>query len=509
MRPSGAQVPANVRVSAPGNISANEVTISINPAQPQMLAAGSNLRFTYRSTDAGQTWTQGLLPPGTYGDPCVIFDAVGNLYYGHLANLAAGFWLDRIIVHRSTDGGASWKDSATTAVNGLKQQDKEWIVADRTGLPSTGRLYMAWTEFDVYGSREAKDSTRIMVSRSTDGGASWSTPLRVNEQSGNCVDEDSTVEGAVPAVGPNGEVYLSWAGPSGIMFDKSTDGGVTWGRDVFVTTQPGGWDYGVSGIYRANGLPVTACDPSNSPYRGRIYINWTDQRNGVVNTDVFLIASTDGGGTWGPVRRVNNDISGRDQFFTWMTVDPENGHLYVIYYDRRNTVSDLTDVYVSRSTDGGETFTDMKVSQSSFFPTVTTFFGDYTGIDARGGKVYPIWMRLDTTKMSVWTAPMNFNAGAVETPPVASLPGAFSLDQNYPNPFNPETRIPYRLTEAAAVRLQVFDLLGREVVTLVNERRVPGIYSASWDARGVASGVYYARLEAGGHRAEIKMVVLR
>lgn len=59
--------------------------------------------------------------------------------------------------------------------------------------------------------------------------------LTVSDQAGDCIDSDNTDEGAVPAVGPNGEVYLSWSGPQGIMFDKSTDGGVTWGKDVSVT----------------------------------------------------------------------------------------------------------------------------------------------------------------------------------------------------------------------------------------------------------------------------------
>jgi hypothetical protein len=502
-----AQVPVNVRVSAPGNISANEVTIAVNPAAPRHLAAGSNLRFTYRSTDAGVTWVQGELPPGTYGDPSVTFDAAGNLYYAHLANLPSGYWLDRIIVHRSIDGGATWRDSATTAVRAPKQQDKEWIAADRTGSPYAGRLYMAWTEFDAYGSNSVGDSSRILFSRSENGGASWSAPLRVSEQAGNCADGDSTVEGAVPAVGPNGEVYLSWAGPAGITFARSTDGGVTWEKNIFVTTEPGGWDFGVSGIFRANGFPVTACDVSASPYRGRVYVNWTDQRNGILNTDVFLIASTDGGTTWGPVTRVNGDISGRDQFFSWMTVDPVNGDVDVIYYDRRNTVSDLTDVYVSRSTDGGATFSDMKVSQSSFFPTSGTFFGDYTGIDARGGKVYPIWMRLDTTRMSVWTAPLDFTTGVAQD--AAQLPLGFGLEQNYPNPFNPATTVEFTLPVAGYITLTVYDVLGREVALLDRGERGAGRHTVAWEARGMASGIYVARLRAEGRLAEVKMVLLR
>mgnify|MGYP000152932990 CR=1 FL=1 len=77
------------------------------------------------------------------------------------------------------------------------------------------------------------------------------------------------------------------ASSSSIVFDKSIDGGNTWlDEDIFINSQPGGWNYNIPGIYRANGLPITCCDISNSPNRGTIYVNWTDQRNGEDDTDV-------------------------------------------------------------------------------------------------------------------------------------------------------------------------------------------------------------------------------
>jgi hypothetical protein len=76
---------------------------------------------------------------------------------------------------------------------------------------------------------------------------------------------------------------------------------------------PGGGDYAVLGIYRANGLPVTA---SAGPYRGSIYVNWTDQRNGPTDTDVWLTRCDDGGQNWSAPIRVNDDAPGRHQFFT-------------------------------------------------------------------------------------------------------------------------------------------------------------------------------------------------
>ncbi len=79
----------------------------------------------------------------------------------------------------------------------------------------------------------------------------------------------------------------------------------------------------------------------------------------------------------------------------------------------------------------------------------------------------------------------------------ARVPTAFALKQNYPNPFNPSTNINYQIPNANHVVLKVLDILGREVATLVNEVKEPGPYTATWDASGVASGVYMYRLKSG------------
>ncbi len=402
-----AQYP-NVLVSNPSFNDPEEVSIAINPTNPQNLAAGANIRYYYYSTNGGLNWTQGQLGStyGVWGDPCTIYDHLGNLYFAHLSNPPSpGYWIDRIVVQKSTNGGATWNNGVGVGFNPpVKNQDKEWLAADMTDSPHRGNVYMAWTEFDNYGSSNPADSTRILFARSTDQGTTWSAPVRVSDRGGDCVDEDNTVEGAVPSVGPDGTVYTTWSGPLGLMFDKSTDGGATWGSDIFVAAQPGGWDFAVSGIYRANGMPITACDVSTSTHRGNVYVCWSDQRNGLTDTDVFLVKSTDGGQTWGSVRRVNNDLTTRHQFFVWMTIDQTTGYLYFVFYDRRNTSGNTTDVYMARSTDGGETFSNFLVSQSSFTPQSGVFFGDYTNIAAMNGKIYPIWMRLDGSSLSVWTA---------------------------------------------------------------------------------------------------------
>ncbi|MEK6754945.1 MAG: exo-alpha-sialidase [Bacteroidota bacterium] len=498
----------NIRVSSPSSTTPEEVTIAINPTNPLNLVAGANLRFYYYSIDGGASWSQGQLPLGTWGDPCVIFDAAGRAYYGHLSSPAGGFFIERLIVHRSSDGGKTWSDSVGVGYNPPKQQDKEWLAYDMTNSQYRNNIYMAWTEFDKYGSKNPQDSSRILFSRSTNGGQTWSSPVKISDQSGNCVDSDSTVEGAVPAVGPNGEVYLAWAGPRGIMFDKSTDGGLTFGTDIFVTSHPGGWDFNVAGISRCNGLPVTACDVSNSPYRGRIYVMWSDQRNGTINTDVFLIKSTDGGKTWGSEKRINDDATTTQQFFPWMAIDQSTGYLYFVFYDRRNTIGNATDVYVARSTDGGETFTNFKVSQVSFTPTQSIFFGDYINIAAHNRSIHPIWMRMDGTDLSVWTTVVR---DSVAVSVAEDRPGAFNfrLGQNYPNPFNASTMIRFTLPVHAPTTLRVFDVLGREVAMLLDGEFDAGEHSVMMYGDNLASGIYCYRLQSGPYVETRRLILVK
>jgi len=385
--------------------SPEEVTIAINPVNPDILAAGSNIDNFYRSTDGGLTWTESHLVSnllGVWGDPVVLFDSLGNLYYSHLSNpIPPGYWIDRIVVQKSTNNGLSWNDGVGVGFVAPKNQDKEWMAVDLTQSPYRGTIYMTWTEFDDYGSSNPNDSSRIRFSKSTDQGETWSASITISDVSGNCLDGGDTDEGAVPCVGPNGEVYVAWAGPVGLVFDKSTDGGETWGTDIFVSDIPGGWAFDVSGISRCNGLPITMCDISDSPYNGNIYVVWSDQRNGATNTDIFLSRSTDEGETWTAPIQVNNDNTTRQQFFVWSTIDQSTGVLWFVFYDRRNTTGVATDVYVAKSTDGGNTFDNFMISESSFSPTSSVFFGDYTNIAAWNGKIYPIWMRLQGS-LSVW-----------------------------------------------------------------------------------------------------------
>jgi hypothetical protein len=320
----------NVTIFTPGlTMAPEEPSICINPKNTNFLVAGANLNYVSYSTNGGLNWAaQYALVSSSYGvwgDPCIICDTTGAFYYFHLANPPSpGNWIDRIVIQKSTDNGASFTNPGYyTGLNGTKAQDKHWACVNRTN----NYIYVTWTQFDNYGTSNQLDTSRILFSKSTDGGIIWSTAVRIDKLGGDCIDSDNTVEGAVPCVGPNGEIYDAWAGPKvrnsqyGIFFNKSTNAGANWlSTPVYVCDQLGGWDYMISGLQRSNGMPITCCDVSNGPYRGNIYIGYSDEIS-TTDHDIKFTKSTNGGVNWSTPLRVNNDAVGKEQFMPWMTID--------------------------------------------------------------------------------------------------------------------------------------------------------------------------------------------
>lgn len=376
-----------------------EPSIAISPHNPDLIVAGSVLNRIYRSEDGGNTWSwkEMTSPLGVFGDPVILAsEKHKQFYYFHLANpdndRNSERFLDRMVCQTSKDEGRTWSSGSSIGLNPPKDQDKEWAAED----PRTGRVYLSWTEFDVYGSEKKSDRSKIRISYTDDRGANWTLAVTISSKTGDCLDDDGTTEGAVPSVGPNGEVYVAWARKNKIYFQASENEGQTWRkREKRIAKQAGGWAQDVPGIYRCNGMPFTACDLSNGPHRGQVYVMWSDQRNGEDDTDIWMIRSDDKGSSWEKPVRVNDDAAGQHQFFPNFTIDPSTGYLYVVFYDRRDATSLETDVYLAYSKDGGKTFQNVKISESSFTPNPGAFFGDYTDISAIDGVIRPIWTAMN------------------------------------------------------------------------------------------------------------------
>jgi hypothetical protein len=495
----------------------NEPSIAINPKNTNQMIVTTNgpVNSYYYSTNGGITWNRAgaySFDLGRWGDPCVISDTSGYFYFFHLERTQTQTILlmpDRVYCRKIACDqiGNDWSDVSYVGLNPPKMQDKEWGVWD----PLTQNLYVVWSEFDVYGSADPTHFSNLLFSRSTDDGITWSGPKRINKISGDCLDESNSVMGGMPAVGPNGEVYVSWPGPAGIAFDRSTDQGITWlAEDIIVADNPAGDHYHISGISRGGSCPTIACDLSNGPYRGTIYINWSDQINGSDDTDIWLSKSSDGGNTWSQAIRVNDDPPGKHQMFHWMTVDSTNGNLYFVFYDRRNYNDDRTDVYLAVSKDGGDTFSNYKISESPFIPYGWRFMGDYSHIVAMGDIIRPVWARMDDGLVSVWTALIDSGSlTGINKEPISAMLTGFKITSIYPNPFNMSTCIRYKLPKSGNVTIKIFDILGKEIHTLYSGIQSKGEYNIHWNAAGLTSNIYIVRMEFGKNYQTRKVVIIK
>ncbi len=399
----------NIRLAAEreGVFPPVEPSIAINFKDAGNIVAGICVDRVVYSIDTGKTWTESTLasPFGVYGDPALISDVKGDLYYFHLsdpsgAGRANDAWLDRIVCQKSEDGGKTWTKGSSIGNNPPKDQDKPWVAVH----PRKQIVYTTWTQFDKYGSKDEKCQSNILFSMSMNGGSKWTKPVQINKVPGDCLDDDNTAEGATPAVGLDGKIYVTWSSMGTIYLDRSYDGGETWlSNDIPIEKQAGGWNMDIPGISRCNGMPVLLIDNSPSRTHGSLYMVYADQKNGSDDTDIWLKRSTTHGDHWTVPVRINKDEPGHHQFFPWMAVDQSNGYIYIVYYDRRAYDDLQTDVYLAYSFDGGNVFNEIKISEKPFVPSRDVFFGDYLNIAAHAGIITPIWTRMDEGKTSVWT----------------------------------------------------------------------------------------------------------
>jgi len=299
----------NIQIGGMYNEWPNEPSICINPLNTNEIIIGANADNYYISVDGGLTWQHGTLSSsfGVNCDPVIISDFSGNFYYFHLVPD-----LSRVVCQKKTGLQSGWSNGTFTADYGNSDIDKEWAAFD----PVTGNLYACWTRFSSWGSPNPNDSTDIFMAGSTDGGATWGEQKLISNTGGNASAGFYSVHGSYITTGPNGEVYVVWWSPAGLMFDRSTDEGETWlDTDINISGFPVQWITSIPGIQTGVSFRVIDCDRSSGPFRGTLYVNWADKRNGGGNSDIWLAKSIDNGTTWSAPVRVNDDTYPRHQFF--------------------------------------------------------------------------------------------------------------------------------------------------------------------------------------------------
>ncbi len=424
----------------PSNTTQSENSIVINPNGPDMLLNSNNSTpqpsngtvkgaDALKTLDAGGTWSGTVEGAGgaNSGDPAAVIDLNGRWFVGYI-DAANGQ-----SVSYSDDNGATWtvKKVASGTVLNLLDKNHLWVDIGPAS-PYKGYLYDGWMV-----------NNNISVSRSVNGGASWSSAVSISAGT----NAGSHNQGINFKGGPDGEAYAAWAvydnwpgDEKAIGFSKSLDGGSTWSTAFrAINNLKGIRTVGVSQNMRTNSFPSMAVDLSNSPYRGTIYIVWTNTGVPGINTGTgsssYLIKSTNKGDTWSAPMRINSDsTAGKHHYLPWITCDQATGFVSVVFYDNRNCLSTEAEAWMAWSTDGGTTFQDMKVSDVTFTPSpipqmAAKYMGDYLAISAYGGKTYPCWTDTRSGHCLTYVSPIDIQIPAASI----ALSGNILNDVTYGN----------------------------------------------------------------------------
>lgn len=434
----------------PSNNYQTETPITRHPTDPMIMFASANsfdeTNFStgvYVTTNGGVNWFgSDTLNNGTfsYGDPGPAIDRDGRFYMSYISltgNIGTSY---------STNNGITWSPNVNIPLS-TTSSDKNFTTTDDVpSSPFYGRIYTAYTEF------APPNYQRIVISYSTNGGVSWSNEAPVSPvPSPNHFDLGVDLK-----VGPNGVLYLVWANSisngqnsteDSLGFAKSTDGGVSWSvSNSNAVNMNGIRAQNLFNGIRSNGYPRLDIDRTGGSRNGWIYAVTAEKFEAPATdvADAILHRSTDGGATWTSVR-VNQDTpgNGKYQYFSAVNVDADGG-VNVIYYDTRNTpTNDSAQIYLSRSLDGGNTWTDILISDHKFMPkpvigTAQGYQGDYIGITSGNKKLWLYWCSDVTGLYQAWTAEMS-----ILTYPLSAYnlttPAPNSRVVTYPNSYIPFT----------------------------------------------------------------------
>jgi hypothetical protein len=446
----------------------NEASIAVDPTNPDRILVGAkdySLFFAppcpqanvwagvYASTDGGKLWRHSVLPgfpydtrPGALqgyrcvSDPTVAFDAQGTAYYAGLAfgsvngtvpavpptpvpvpppppppnaSLPVEADADPMVVFlaKSRDGGITW-DEVHIVVGGQPASQNLGLTRPYLAIDGArNALYMSWA-MSVNSVPSAVDGVpSAVVSRSADGGATWSAPVPL-------VGGAPAVLGSAPvlAVLPDGKLLAAWlattAQGDGTVLEAalSADGGQTFGAAVAVAPVRPPPSPLPNSQFRVATFPALAVDASPGERRGWAYLVWNDYGGG--DSDVLFAASKDGGATWGEPVSIHESGARNDQFLPAAVVTAA-GDVDVLFYDRRGDPANRLIVpYFADSHDGGATWNETALPMAGFDGDLSLhqsgqpFLGDYIGIASAARGSWGVWTATPFGRADLFVLPV-------------------------------------------------------------------------------------------------------
>ena len=397
---------ANVQIS-PSTSSQFAPSIAVNWLNPSVmvvvavdLRTGSPNIGVYKSIDAGATWSTRLLPlpTGFVGIESPHIDYIFPNSFVIAAHAFDTTGSGTVVTYTSTDNASSF--GPPVIVNqGFGQfvnDDQVIVVSDKAGSsPFFGNIYTAYThDYNM----ELPGNT-IFFNRSKNVGNTFFDPILLSS-----VNEFEEFPGI--AITLNGIVTVGWItqppGTSSFNTITSRDGGATFGIETLVApvVVPPSPLPGYQ--FRCLTYPSLSGDISNVPTtRGNVYAVWQDFREGY--SDIFLSISTNFGVDWSTPKPIANSPVGSQNFFPTITVSPSDGAVYVSYYTNRVNPPDI-DVFLATSRDGGKTFTNTRITTTSFNVAGVPLIGDYIGnaIVPQTDRLVCVWTETRGGLDNIW-----------------------------------------------------------------------------------------------------------
>lgn len=432
-----ATVGTNLRISGAATNARSESDIRVNYWDPTKIISGSNniggngQQAMFYSTNSGGTWGQTFLPLATgdafHSDPTVDWFSNGTAIATAIGINSSATQL-RMRSYLSTNNGATWTLDGTFS-GSQTNADKQIVWVDHSNTSAfKDNVYACW-----------HNGLPQFVNRRAGSAGTWGTPLQISG-----TETTGTAIGCDVKTNSSGDVFVFWpaTGNRRILMAKSTNGGVSYGTPVIVTTAFDSYDIGVPSFNGRRILIYATGGAYRTSTKNNVYVAWADlsgdtgcttatnepgsNASSTCKTRIWFSRSTNGGTSWSTPVKINNPSNLNDQFNPWLVVDETNGQLAIIYYDTiDDTARKKTNVYYQASFDDGATWsTPFKVTTAQTDETVSgadlgNQYGDYNGLSGIAGTFFGSWTdRRNNAREEIWTAAIQ-ESGTPCTPPSA------------------------------------------------------------------------------------------